>query len=140
VVPIDAGNSGAVIDGVAVVSDGSYPAPHVISIKGDGDQTCGGAWPLTGQQNFFAACAAGGLVPLLGRPVPVSSHVNEPTLGRVDYPGIGIAIEAAAPGPGGCWTAATVVIHYHVGIRHYAATHGIGLTVCWSKSQLAALG
>src|SRR5262249_52641096 len=121
-------------------SDGGFPAPHVISVRGDGEAAaCGGAWPLTGKQNFFTACAAGGLVPLLGRPVPVSSHVTVPDLGPVDYPGIGIAIEAAAPGPAGCWTVSAVVIHYHVGIRHYTATHIGNITVCWSKTRLAAL-
>jgi len=45
VASIDAGNSGAVIDSIAMVSDGSFPAPHIISIKGDGDQVCGGTWP-----------------------------------------------------------------------------------------------
>jgi hypothetical protein len=70
---IYAGSSGAVIDSIAVVSDSSYPAPHVISIRGDGDQICGGAWALTGRQNFYASCTAGRLVPLIGRHVPVSS-------------------------------------------------------------------
>jgi hypothetical protein len=32
----------------------------------------------------------------------------------------------------------SIVIHYHVGIRHYAATQGISLTAASSKSQLAA--
>jgi hypothetical protein len=123
VVPIDAGNSGAVIDSVAVISDGSYPAPHVISVQADGDLPCGGAWPLTGQPNFYAACAASGLVPLLGRPVSDTSA----------------AIKAAPPGPAGCWTATAAVIHYHIGIRHYTATHGIRMTVCWDKSKLAGL-
>ncbi|MGO8958290.1 MAG: hypothetical protein ACLQFR_13100 [Streptosporangiaceae bacterium] len=136
---IDAGNSGAVIDSIAVVSDGRYPAPHVVSIRGDGDQVCGGAWPLTGRQNFYADCAAGGLVPLLGRAVPANSPVNEPGQGSITYPGIGAAIEAAPPGPAGCWTVTTLVIHYHVGIRHYTAAHIVNVTECSSQSQLAAL-
>ena len=65
--PIDAGRSGAVIDSIVVLSDGRYAAPHVISIKGDRSQVCGGAWPLRGSQNFYRGCAGGGLVPLLGR-------------------------------------------------------------------------
>jgi hypothetical protein len=139
VVSIDAGNSGAVIDSIAAVSDGSYPAPHVISIKGDGDQVCGGTWPLTGRQNFYVSCTAGGLVPLINRRVPISSHVNQSGLGPIDYPGIGAAIEAAPPGRAGCWTVTAIVIHYHVGIRHYTATQAVNLTACWSKSQYAAL-
>ena len=136
--PIDAGDSGAVIDGIDVVSNGSYPAPRVISVRGDGDQICGGAWPLTGRENFYSACAPGGLVPLLGRPVPASSRSNDQR-GPIDYPGIGAAIETAPPGPAGCWTVTAVVIHYHVGIKHYTATHVADMTVCWSKSRLAAL-
>lgn len=136
--PIYAGDSGAVIDNIAVTSDGSYPAPHVLSIRGDGDQMCGGVWPVTGRENFYASCTAGRLVPLIGRPLPVSSHVKL-HLGPIDYPGIGAAIESAPPGRAGCWTVTAVVIHYHVGIRHYTATHANDLTVCWSKPQLAAL-
>jgi hypothetical protein len=138
VASIDAGNSGAVIDSIAVVSDGSYPAPHVISIRGDGDQMCGGTWPLTGRQSFYVECTAGRLVPLIGRRVPISSHVNL-HMGPIDYPGIGAAIEAAPPGQAGCWTAAAIVIHYHVGIRHYAASQAVDLTACWRKSLYAAL-
>jgi hypothetical protein len=137
--PVGAGNSGAVIDGIALVSNGSYPAPRVTSIRGDGDQGCAGAWPLTGPEGFSSSCSAGGLVPLLGRRVPVNSRVNGPILGSVDYPGIGAAIEVAPPGPAGCWTVTAVVVHYHVGIRHYTAAHVINLTGCWSKTKLAAL-
>jgi hypothetical protein len=134
--PIDAGHSGAIVDSLELLSDGSYPAPRVLSVKGDGDQYCGGSWPVTGPDNFYATgCAVGGLVPLLGRPVPVSSHVNVPGLGPVDYPGIGAAIETAPPGPAACWIITKFVIHYHVGIRHYTATHDISQTGCSGKSQ-----
>lgn len=136
--PIDAGHSGAVIDSIAVVSDGSYPAPHVISIRGDGDQMCGGMWPLTGSENFYAACTTGRLVPLIGRAVPASSHVNL-DMGPIDYPGIGAAIETAPPGPDGCWMITAVVVRYHVGIRHYTATQVNDMTGRWSKTRLAAL-
>jgi hypothetical protein len=137
---IYAGDSGAVIDSIALVSDGSYPPPRVLAIKGDGDQVCGGeAWPLTGRQNFYAVCTAGRLVPLIGRPVPENSHLSMPGLAAPDYPGIGAAIEIAPPGSAGCWSVTEVVIHYHVGIRHYTATHLMDLTQCWSKSRLAAL-
>jgi hypothetical protein len=137
-VPIDAGRSGAVIDGIDVLSDGSYPAPQVISIKGDRQQACdGGPWPVTGRQNFYRACAAGGLVPLLGRAVP-RSRVDVPGLGPATYPGIGAAIKAAHPGPAGCWMVTSIVIHYYVGIRHNTATYGISVTACSSTSQLAA--
>jgi hypothetical protein len=126
--------SGAVIDGIEVLSDGSYPAPHVISISGDRQQACGGPWPVTGRQNFYRACAAGGLVPLLGRAAPARSRVDVPGLGPVTYPGIGAPIKAAPPGRAGCWMVTSIVIHYHVGIRHYTATYGTSLTACSSKS------
>jgi hypothetical protein len=138
-VPIEAGRSGAVIDGIVVLSDGDYPAPHVISIKGDRQQTCGGTWPLTGIENFYRVCALSGLVPLLGRAVPISSRVPVPELGMVTYSGIGAVFKAAPPGPAGCWMVTSIVIHYHVGIRHYTATYGVRLTACSSKSQLAAV-
>jgi|SRR5215467_3397153 len=132
--PVDAGRSGAVIDSIEVLSDGIYPPPRVISIEGDGQQNCGGAWPLKGKQNFYRVCAAGGLVPLLGRPVPARSRVNTRGLGRMTFPGIGAAIKAAPPGHAGCWMVTSVVIRYHVGIRHYTATHRISLTACSGKS------
>ena len=139
VTPIDAGKSGAVIDAVSVLSDGSYPAPRVISISGDGDQVCGGVWPLTGVQNFYNSCDVGGRVPLIGRAVPVSSTVDVPVLGRTDYPGIGVAVETAPPGKAGCWRVTSVVIRYHVGIRHYTATQHIDIVGCSSPSQLKAV-
>jgi hypothetical protein len=131
--PVDAGRSGAVIDRVEVLSDGLYPAPRVISIEGDRQQNCGGAWPLKGKQNFYRVCAAGGLVPLLGRALPARSRVSVRGLGRVTYSGIGAAIKAAPPGHAGCWMVTSVVIHYHVGIRHYTATHTMSLTACSRK-------
>jgi hypothetical protein len=137
--PIDAGRSGAVIDSIVVLSDGSYPAPHVISIRGDRSQACGGPWPLKGRQNFYHGCAGGGLIPLFGRAVPAKSRVDVPGLGPVTYPGISAAIKVAPPGPAGCWMVTSIVIHYHVGIRHYTATHTIRMTACSSKSQLEAV-
>jgi hypothetical protein len=137
---IDAGHSGAVIDSIAVFSTGSYPVPRIISVRADGDQLCGGMWPLTGPQNFYnAGCAAGGLFPLFGRPVPASSSVDPTDFGGVVYPGIGAAIETAPPGRAGCWLVTAIVIHYHVGIRHYTAVQDINLTGCWSKAQLAVV-
>jgi hypothetical protein len=133
-VPIDAGRSAAVIDSIVVLSDDGYPAPRIISIKADRQQNCAGAWPLTGRQNFFRVCAAGGLVSLIGRTAPASSRVDIPGLGAVTSPGIGAALTAAPPGPAGCWMATSIVIHYHVGIRHYAATHAFDLTACSSDS------
>jgi hypothetical protein len=59
--------------------------------------------------------------------------------GPVNYPGIGAAIEAAPPGPAGCWIVTKFVMHYHVGFRHYTATYAMSETGCWSKSALAAL-
>jgi len=136
--PVDAGRSGAVIDSIEVLSDGTYPAPRVISIEGDRQQNCGGAWPLKGKQNFYRVCAAGGLVPLLGRPLPARSRVRVRGLGHVAFPGIGAAIKAAPPGPAGCWMVTSVVIHYHVGIRHYTATHIMSLTACSRKSGIVS--
>jgi len=140
VVSINAGHSGAVIDGIALLGSTSYPAPRILDIKGDGDQECDGtAWPLTGAEGFAGNCEAGGLRPLLGRPVPVSSHVDNATLGPVTYPGIGAAIEVAPPGSLGCWSVTSVIIHYHVGIRHYTASEGMDTTQCWNKERLAIL-
>jgi len=47
------------------------------------------------------------------------------------------AAEVAAPRPGGCWVMTKVVVHYHVGIRHYAATDSYPLAVCRSHAKNA---
>jgi hypothetical protein len=132
VTDIDAGASGAVIDSIQVRSDGRYPAPKVIGMTGDGYLGCAGARPLSGRQSFASDCDAGGRIRLFGRPLP-----------RVDlegYPGVGAAIETAPPGPAGCWQVTAVVIHYHVGIRHYTASDEVGVIGCSSPSLLKAAG
>jgi hypothetical protein len=52
------------------------------------------------------------------------------------------AIRVSGPPPGYCWVITKIVIHYHVGIRHYAASDPFALAVCAktaSGQMLAAI-
>jgi hypothetical protein len=61
------------------------------------------------------------------------SHARGPLIGRsigARSQGFLGAAEIAAPRPGTCWVMTNVVIRYHVGYRHYAATDPYALAVC----------
>jgi hypothetical protein len=52
--------------------------------------------------------------------------------------GFPAAAEAAAPAPGTCWVVTRIVVHYHVGIRHYSASDPYQLAVCANADQVKA--
>jgi hypothetical protein len=132
-VPIETGASTpAVIDSVGIRGGGGYPPPQLLSVVGDPDQACSGIWwPVTGPNGFTQRCAKGGTVPLVGRVVPA----GHPALASADgvRPAartIDIGIEVGAPGSAGCWNVSAVVVHYHVGSRHYSAAADESLSGC----------
>jgi hypothetical protein len=53
-------------------------------------------------------------------------------------PGFPSAVEVAAPRPGSCWIITKVVVHSHMGIRHYADTEPTQLAVCADSAQVNA--
>jgi hypothetical protein len=53
-------------------------------------------------------------------------------------PGFPAAAELAAPRPGTCWVMTKVVVHYHVGIRHYSATEPASIALCADSAQVNA--
>jgi hypothetical protein len=130
-VPVQAGNSGAVIDQVSVVGGDGYRGPRVLSIREVADRPgqCGGTFPWQGPRSILSSCAIGGLHRLIGIPLPA------------DNPGADMVIKVGPPGgPSGCWTAIEFVVHYHVGIRHYTVTSTGKFAACKTPAEEHSAG
>jgi hypothetical protein len=132
VIPIyNSGDSPAVVDGLDLISGTSYPGPHVLGLEVLTSGACLGTWSARQAAGGFALVGCGGTDagPLVGHAVGPTHPVS---------PGFPAAAEIAAPRPGTCWVVTKVVVHYHVGIRHYSATGPSGLAVCAGSAQLNA--
>ena len=131
-IPIyNSGGSPAVVDGLDLIGGTSYPGPHVLGLEVLTSGACLGTWPVRQAAGGFALVGCGGTDagPLVGHAVGPTHPVS---------PGFPAAAELAAPRPGTCWVMTKVVVHYHVGIRHYSATGPSGLAVCADPAQLNA--
>jgi hypothetical protein len=73
--------------------------------------------------------SARGVSPLVGDAIGPTRPVSR---------GFPAAAEIAAPRPGTCWVMTEVVMHYHVGIRHYTATEPSQIAVCADSGQVNA--
>lgn len=126
IVPLQAGDTGAVIDGVSVAGGAGYSAPRVLAIwtMKDRQGQCGGMFPWRGPGSIMSSCAIGGLHALVGVPLPG----NEPGIDMV------LAIGPQV-GPDGCWSAMSMVVHYHVWIRHYTVTVSDSFVACKSPAE-----
>ena len=116
VIPIhNSGGSPAVVDGLDLIGGTSYPGPHVLGLEVLTPGTCAGPWPARQAVRGFVLVGCGGTDagPLVGHAVGPTHPVSF---------GFPAAAEIAAPTPGTCWVMTKVVVHYHVGIRHYSAT------------------
>jgi hypothetical protein len=132
VIPIyNSGDSSAVVDGLDLISGTSYPSPHVLGLEVLTSGACMGAWPVRQAAGGFVLVGCGGTDagPLVGHSVGPTHSVG---------PGFPAAVEIAAPRPGTCWVMTKVVVHYHVGIRHYSATESSQLAVCADSAQVNA--
>ena len=132
VIPIyNSGGSPAVVDGLDLVSGTSYPGPHVLALEVLTSGTCIGTWPVRQAAGGFVLVGCGGTDagPLVGHAVSPTHPVS---------PGFPAAAELAAPRPGTCWVMTKVVVHYHVGIRHYSATEPSSIAVCADSAQVNA--
>jgi len=117
-------HSQAVIDELGLVGGTRYAGPRVLHLAVLGTSLCGGAWPARPSgHGFRMGCGGPYHGSLIGRPIGF-------TFTRPVPAGFPAAAEVAGPPPGGCWVMTKVVIHYHVGIRHYTATDPYELTVC----------
>ncbi len=132
VIPIhNSGGSPAVVDGLDLIGGTSYPGPHVLGLEVLTSGACGGPWPARQAVRGFALVGCGGTDAgaLIGHGVGPTHPVS------LGFPA---AAEIAAPRPGTCWVMTKVVVHYHVGIRHYSATGASRLAVCADSAQLNA--
>src|SRR5258708_23696309 len=64
---------------------------------------------------------------------PIMGHAVGPT--NTNFYGFPAAAEVAAPHPGTCWVMTKIVVHYHVGLRHYSASDPYQLAVCSDAAQ-----
>ncbi len=132
VIPIyNSGDSPLVVDGLDLISGTSYPGPHVLGLEALTSGACAGFWPVRqGAAGFvLVGCGGADAGPLVGHAVGPTHAVS---------PGFPAVAELAAPRPGTCWVVTKVVVHYHVGIRHYSATDGSQFAVCADSAQLNA--
>lgn len=127
------GHAPAVIDAVDVVGGTGYASPRVLASAVVTRTNCAGATlalpTATGHGFVLAGCGGSNRGSLAGHAVLPSGRLPA-------------AVEMAAPLPGTCWVMTRVVVHYHVGIRHFSASGPVELAVCRgvdSASVLAAM-
>jgi hypothetical protein len=118
---VNSGRDRPVIDAVEFLSPTRYAAPRVLGLEVETwALPCTSVGPARPAGHAFVSdgCGRSDRGPLIGRSIGALSQ------------GLLGAAEIAAPRPGWCWTITRIVVHYHVGIRHYAATDPYALAVC----------
>jgi hypothetical protein len=121
----NSGSSAAVVDSVDLVGGTRYAVPRLVHLEVVSETECEGPWPARPDGRGFALVScpdARDQGPLLGR--SIGPHT------ATDSRGFQAAAIATAPRPRTCWVITKIVIHYHVGIRHYAATDVFTIAVC----------
>jgi len=116
------GDSPVVIDGVQLLGNGSFPAPHVLAMETMSSTDCGDFFPIRTTAAGFVltgGCDSRPLGRLYSRPVGNENSAN-----------VFAAFEVSPPARGGCWLMTRIVIRYHVGIRHYVATDPFVVAWC----------
>ena len=119
---VNTGSGHAVVDGIGLLDNTNYPRPRLLATEAIAGGLCGGAWPVRAAAHGFAftgECHAKSLGPLIGH-----------GFGHETWTGANGAVEVSPPRPGTCWVVTSIVVHYHVGIRHYSATDPYELVVC----------
>lgn len=132
VIPIhNSGDSSAVVDGVDFIGGTRYLGPRVLGLEVLTSGRCGAAWPAGRAARGFVLLGCGGTYagPLVGHAFGPSPPVGF---------GFPAAAEVAAPRPGTCWVMTKIVVHYHVGIRHYSASDPYRLAVCADSARVNA--
>jgi hypothetical protein len=122
VIPIgNAGHGAAIIDSVSVTGSPrlaqSILRQALIGHMAGFDCTTLGAFggrtsALSGCVQPILKSAAGALIPVGAYPARRVGRKGEPAL----------VLKLAGPSPGRCWDITSVVIRYHIGIRHYVGT------------------
>ena len=125
IIPIrNSGHAPTVIDGVELIGGTRYADPHLLALGVLTSGICGGAWPARQGARGFVLSGCGGTNRgrLIGHAIGPTHHPR-----YLEFPA---AAEVAAPDPGTCWVMTKIVVHYHVGIRHYSASDPYQLAVC----------
>jgi hypothetical protein len=111
---VNAGGSTAVIDSVTAAPADGYAPARVLSVRVAGRSSYGCVYTAMSSLSHCArppfAAAAG---------FAVGPHANTVPGNRG---GPALVIEIAAPPAAACVALTAIVVHYHVGIRHYTAT------------------
>ena len=104
--------------------------PHLLALAVLTSGICGGAWPARqGARGFvLSGCGGADRGPLIGHAIGPTRHPR-----YFEFPA---AAEVAAPDPGTCWVMTKIVVHYHVGIRHYSTSDPYQLVICSDASQV----
>jgi hypothetical protein len=127
------GSRRVTIDGITLVNRTSYPTPRLVSTElvfADMTQCTFGQAAPAAQGFGVAGCGSSRYVaPLTGHPLPL-----QPSNGVMSY---AAGLEMSPPKSGGCWVLTDIVVHYHIGIRHYSADEGSGTVVCAGKNAEA---
>jgi hypothetical protein len=133
IVPIfNSGHGLAVIDAVEAVGGTSYAAPRELGLSVLSSDNCPGAQSARADGSAFVMAGCGGRDrgPLIGYGIAAGRFIPA-------------AAAMAAPRSGTCWVMTKIVIRYHVGIRHYAASYPYALAACGrgtaSAQALAAM-
>jgi hypothetical protein len=121
VVPlVNSGRAGAVLDQVTIVGVPGQLQPRLLAAK-TGRYTGYQCWdlgPLTDGKGRSAlpGCVLSPLRPAAGLTVPGGTR----QAGVLHNPAL--VLELAGPAAGRCWVLSGIVLHYHVGFRHYSAS------------------
>jgi hypothetical protein len=117
----------AVIDSIRLVGRSRFPGPSVIRREAWSVANCLGAWPVpAGARSFISKeCHGESLGPLIGHAFGSTKPVS---------PGYGAAFEIGPAQAGSCWVLTDVVVHYHVGAKHYSTTDPDDVAACAGKN------
>ncbi|HEY2312766.1 MAG TPA: hypothetical protein VGH96_04065 [Streptosporangiaceae bacterium] len=112
---VNAGRSAAVIDGVTVISAHGYPAERLISVRVARASSfgCIDNGPVSG----VTVCARPPFLAAAGFAVGPGANTKPG-----NRHGPALVIEMAGPPAARCVVLTTIVLRYHLGIRHYTAT------------------
>ena len=123
VLPIgNAGHGAAIIDSVGVTGSPRF-APSILRQALTGYMAgydCTALGAFSGHTSALAGCVQPLLKSAAGTVIPVGTYPPR----RAPRGQAALVLKLAGPRPGRCWEITSVVVRYHIGIRHYVGTFG----------------